>query len=78
LTPGRLKLRGEGTSGWYEEDPRKIAYDGPNMSFMISPEILNEIIKKGAKCTISPGLLQVSGDKWIYAASLFIRKVEEE
>jgi DNA polymerase len=44
IRPDRIKIRGEGISGWYSEF-REIVYDGPPISFMISPGLFLDIIK---------------------------------
>lgn len=69
LKAGRIRVRGEGTSGWYVED-KKIAYDGEEMKFLISPGLLTELTKKHEECTIIPGRLQVKGERYTYVACL--------
>lgn len=69
LKAGRIRVRGEGTSGWYIED-KKIVYDGEEMVFLISPGLLTELTKKYEECSIGPGRLKVKGDKYTYVACL--------
>lgn len=69
LKAGRIRVRGEGTSGWYTED-KKIAYDGEEMRFLIAPALLTELTKKYEECSIGPGRLKVKGDKYTYVACL--------
>lgn len=69
LSPGWLKLRGEGASGWYTEK-KKIDYAGRTFSFMISPKILSELAKKYNTCEVSEDKLKVNGGKWKYVTVL--------
>ncbi len=83
LKPGTLTLRGQGVSGWYEKPPRKIAYDGEPMSFLCSPKLLSELVKKHNECTLSSNRLKVSVGSYVYIACLEVpvdpkKAVEEE
>jgi len=69
LTAGKLILRGEGNNGWYRET-KKIKYDGPNMQFLIAPELLKEITKRHRDCEITPDRLKVDGGKFVYVTCL--------
>lgn len=69
LRPGRLTVRGEGTSGSHEER-KKIAYAGTPIKFVISPKLLSEITKKYNECLISPGALKVAGERFTFVMVL--------
>lgn len=69
LESGRVKLKGQGESGWHREN-KKISYAGPNMSFLISPRLLREILDRNNECHIQDDRLIVSGNKWVYASIL--------
>lgn len=69
LDSGKLKIKGTGTSGWYKET-KKIRYDGPPISFTISPKLLIELVRKHNKCQISKRRLIVDGGSFIYVTAL--------
>lgn len=69
LKGGKLLVRGQGPSGWYEEQ-KLLAYQGPPLSFMISPKLLAEITAKSPDCTIGPNVLYVQSGKLLYATCL--------
>lgn len=71
LAPGKLSIRGEGVTGWFEER-KKIAYTGPAASFLISPLLLAEVTKKYNACQLTPehDKLVVHGSNFRYVTSL--------
>ncbi len=69
IKKGRLTLTGEGLSGGHEER-KKLNYDGPPLTFVISPEILKDIVTRHTECTLSEDRLKVNGGKYIYVACL--------
>ena len=82
LEKGKIRIRGEGALGWYEE--RKVLkYDGRPLTFLISPKMLAEITTRTNECVIVPkdddndlpGKLKVDAGKFVYIACLDI--VEE-
>lgn len=68
LKDGKLLIRGEGSSGKYEE-MRKVAFDG-EASFMIAPKLLVEITKRTQDCSIGQGRLKVSTGRFVYVSCL--------
>lgn len=58
-----ISVKGEGTSGWYEER-KKIAYNADPLEFMIAPKLLLAISKKSNDCFISAGRLLVETGKF--------------
>lgn len=75
IRPGKLRLHGEGSYGWYNE-LCKIRYKGQPISFLISPKILQEIATKYSDCEVTENRLKVVGDKFIFVTCL--GKEEEE
>lgn len=77
LRPGRIRVTGEGASGraW---EPKKVAYDGPELSFNISPKLLTEITQKHTDCEVSQKALRVVGEKFVYVSCLGIKEKKEE
>ena len=69
LQKGKLRLRGEGASGWYEER-KTITYDGQSLSFLIAPKVLVELTKRSNECVIAPGRLKMNAGKFVYVACL--------
>lgn len=65
IREGQLKVRGQSGAGWYEEH-KKLKYTGPAMKFMISPQILLEIISKHHSCEVNDKTLRVNGGRFIY------------
>lgn len=65
----KLKIRGQSEAGWLEESA-KIDYDGPEVSFMIPPLFLKDILDKTSTCVIGTGKLKFAGDNWEYVAAL--------
>lgn len=69
LSAGKLRLRGEGVSGWYSE-VKKLNYNGVGMSFYIPPQVLIDLVKRHNECVISEDHLKVDGGKYIYLTCL--------
>lgn len=69
LKPGKLKIRGEGTSGWYSEI-KKVQYDGEPMTFYCSPALLAGVVQKKPECVIAPGRLKIDAGRWQYVTCL--------
>jgi DNA polymerase III sliding clamp (beta) subunit (PCNA family) len=73
LEQDRLKLEGEGISGWYRE-AKAVAYDGPNMEFMIDPELMRKIAERYSDAQISDEKMRITGKttetKWEYITVL--------
>ena len=69
LKKGKLKLRGQGASGWYEE-VKNVKYEGDPISFIMSPKLLLEITKRTKECVVSQSKLKVDAGKFQYVACL--------
>lgn len=76
LKAGRMEIRGEGNSGRYWEK-KKIDYNGPEISFIIAPSLLQDIAETYKNALVSENLLKVTGGKsleeggrWEYIARL--------
>lgn len=69
LKNGKLRLRGEGPAGWYEER-KAVKYSGEPLSFLIAPRLLQSIVKQTNDCTIVPGRLRFDAGKFTYVACL--------
>ena len=51
LSANKLKLKGVGNAGWYEE-VRTVVYDGPAFMFKINPKLLVELAKRHNECYV--------------------------
>lgn len=69
IRPGKFRIRGEGASGWYTEFT-KTKYDGPAISFYISPETLISLTTRANECEIGSGRLRVDAGKFVYVTAL--------
>ncbi len=69
LKSGRLRIKGEGVSGWYQGS-RAVKYDGPPMSFVISPKMLMDIAAHHNDCVVGDGKLKVDTGNYQYVACI--------
>jgi len=69
LRTEQMRLRGEGALGNYEER-KKIKYDGPDLAFLIAPDLLVKLTKQHSECEVVKGRLKVNGGKFIYVTCL--------
>lgn len=65
-----LKVTGEGLTGWYKE-VKKVAWDGPALEFLISPELLKHISEKYEEAELTNDKLKVTlSGHWEYVTVL--------
>jgi DNA polymerase III sliding clamp (beta) subunit (PCNA family) len=69
LKDNKIKVVGKGELGWYQGS-RKIRYEGKPQSFLIAPELLNELIKKMTKCELTPNTLLARLESFHYVTAL--------
>jgi hypothetical protein len=69
LRDGHMLVRGEGTRGWAECSP-ECDYSGDPVSFRISPDMLETLVKEHETCEIGPKKLRVAGEKWTFVSVL--------
>lgn len=75
LRPGKMTVIGEGLNLRHVE-PKKVAYTGKKMEFLIAPAILAEVAKKSADVTVCEDRLRIISEKgYIYVTVL--RKLEK-
>lgn len=67
LQQGTIRIRGTGNSGWYSET-RKIAYKGPDFSFVVDPALFGQLVGRHPECYLSKSAIHIKGDKFTYAA----------
>jgi len=69
IKDGKLRLKGEGVHGWYEEI-KKIEYGGESIQFMIPPRLLVEITKRTNDCEVTAERLKIDAGKFVFVACL--------
>lgn len=70
IAPGKpLALRADGSSGWYREK-KKIDYDGPELKFMISPNLLAALVSESHPCKVDGHRLIMKSDSFSYVVAL--------
>jgi len=69
LRQGKLRLKGFGAAGWYEE-LRELPWDGEDIAFNIEPKLLSDIVGKANDCYIAEERLKIDGGKFIYVTCL--------
>ena len=67
LKADRVMIQGEGTTGWYRE-MKEAKYSGPPTRFIISPKLINEVVKKTSDVRIGDGRVFVDGGKFKFSA----------
>lgn len=69
IKDGKLRLKGEGAHGWYEE-MKKIEYSGEPIQFMVPPKLLIEITKRTNDCEVTAERLKIDAGKFTFVACL--------
>jgi hypothetical protein len=64
LRPGKVRVVGTGYSGKGGVRGRKLKYDGPPLSFRISPETFKQVVDKYSECEITEEALRIDGGSW--------------
>lgn len=74
---GEVRIKGEGALGEHIE-VKKVKYGGPDISFMVSPKLLTDLVTKHTDAILSPNRrLKVQGKKWIYMACMLTPRTPE-
>jgi DNA polymerase III sliding clamp (beta) subunit (PCNA family) len=69
ITDNQMVVRGQDDGGWATVN-LGMEYKGPEVSFRILPDMLNQLIKDNRNCEIGPRKLCVRGDNWVYVTTL--------
>jgi len=69
IRSGRIKVFGQGVSGFAEEF-KDAAYEGPDLKFLIAPKILTRIVEKGQEIIIGPTRIMIDGGSHRYVTAL--------
>jgi hypothetical protein len=70
IKPGRFRIKGLGTKGWYKERKELDSYKGEAITFRIPPKLLVEITEKYHEAIISSERIKVQGERFVYITSL--------
>lgn len=71
LSSGALKIRGEGASGW-SEDEKDVDYTGRPLSFYLSPVVLTDLVKRHSECLVSDYVLKAESGPYTYVTRLTV------
>jgi hypothetical protein len=77
LKPGKVRIRGEGASGWYSET-KNLKYNGKPMKFYIAPRLFMDLLKQHNECEISEQTIKIDSGKFVYVASLDVSDSKEK
>lgn len=77
LHNNRMKVKGQGITGWFTEN-EKIKYEGPRLSFAISPKLLSALISKHDEFILTEDKLRINGGCYEYIAVLSSNEEEEK
>jgi len=73
LKSDEIRVRGEGSNGWFEERDN-VEYGGEPLSFLISPNLITELTCRNNKCEIAKRQLIVKTPKFRYATVIDMGK----
>lgn len=69
LRTGGMRIKGKGNAGWYQEI-KEVSYEGPDLEFLIAPDLLKHVSDKYSDATISQKRMKASGGQWQYVTVL--------
>jgi hypothetical protein len=69
IRPGKMRIKGKGQSGWYQE-MKSLQYSGKPLVFHISPKLLVQVSNRANECFVSADRLKIDGGKFVYVVSL--------
>ena len=77
LKPGKVRIKGVGVAGWYQENA-KVQYQDEPLSFLISPDILMDVITSHTDVLVGDGLLRVDKGNFQYCSCLGVDEESQE
>lgn len=69
LKPGKLLVRAQNVSGWYEEI-KNVEYDGPEVTMGLNPKYLETLIKHGLPIIITKDSVRIQGGEFVFALAV--------
>lgn len=73
LTKNHLLITATGLSGDARE-PHKVIYDGRELTFLIPPKLIADLVETDTECEVSEVSLRIDGGSYLYLTSLEIQK----
>jgi DNA polymerase III sliding clamp (beta) subunit (PCNA family) len=70
LKKDTLHVNCESETAWFKETVSTEGYKGKDFSFLITPYLLNDILKETKTCVILDNLLRFECDNWVYISAL--------
>lgn len=64
-----LLVKSKSETSWFEETV-PIKYDGPSVTFAVTPYLLKDIITQTNECVLTGNMLNFKGEDWIYITML--------
>lgn len=77
VKPGKVRVKGQGTNGWYSES-KKVKYSGQPISFFVSPSLLMELVDRHTTFEISASQLKADGGSFKVALNLGQEEKKED
>ena len=68
LRAGKMRVKAQNMEGWFEEQ-REVQYDGPAVVFMLSPKLVEAILKHGQDVQICTGAIKVKQAAFTFITS---------
>jgi len=69
IKDGKLRVTGEGVSGWFAET-KKVKYTGAPIQFKVGPKLLADVTRRYNDCIITSDRIKVDGGKFAYVVAL--------
>lgn len=70
IQPGVLTMEARSATGSFSEQIDLPEYKGPNLSFTITPYLLEDVLKETQGCQIARNRIKFEGSGWVYVGTL--------
>jgi hypothetical protein len=77
LKATRVIIKGEGPLGGYEETS-KVEWSGPEITFLVSPKVLSDLVDKYSEVIVTPRSLKIQGGSYTYCTRLSLSQGKPE
>ena len=72
LQKGKVRIKGQGTSGWFWE-VKRVKYKGPSIIFTITPKLFMDLLEHDNHCeVVESKAMKITGDNYMYVTVLGI------
>lgn len=65
LLPGKVRIKGQGILGWHKEN-KKVNWSGKPTSFLVSPGLLADLVRRHSECQISSEKIFVNSGPYLW------------